>query len=259
MQIAACRQQVDRYTAPSNHLQIMLSWRDRSVIYLNNTACSMLEKGCHQQAHETLHDALVVLKSVCSEQVAKVESDTVLRKIDFKLRRAEQRQLHPVRSSIDLPLTSYTNDAEFPCFRSILQQPEDSMRNIYHPIHIELHESGGLAERMHSDVLSSIVMYNFAIASLCAAKLCDKNQALLMQGVVNILVLVTSLLLHCQNQNQALFIGIASYDAMVNILAETGNDWEAGYYSFRLAELRRTAMDWKRLEEVGLPEAAGAA
>jgi hypothetical protein len=229
--------------------------RFRSVIFLNNVACLLSEKSSHRLAHQTLQDALVVIKLVCSSPYNSLD-DASCKLIETKLHLADQRLSGHYASPTSQRLTSYIYHSDAPTFRSILMI-EDSSEDIYHPIRIEV--NGSQPETLEPDALTAILLYNYAISSLLKANLEAALLPDVQARIIRMFLLTNNILSLCESHAPILFISLACCDAMARVLCEMGSLREAEVYIKKVAELKSVAQVLQRIEDVGLPKGAPAA
>lgn len=232
----------------------------RSAIYLNNIGCSLLEKNCHGDAHETFQDAILVMRLTCStDPLQEHEKNSVSSSIDAKIRLADRRLSRPVASSVYLPLTAFSADTQSPSFQCLVATGEATVL-AYHPIRIEVGEMDDL-EKLGYDVLSAIILYNFAIASLCQTMLgtCPEELSKSFYRAMDLLSLANRILSNCKNPLQFLFVSLVSYETMARALMAAGLESEAEVYASILAGLKSTADKLFRVERSSYPKAACAA
>lgn len=223
----------------------------RSAVAMSNAGVGLMRMGCHQHAYETMREALLIAKTAYDPVSA---NDCALRfKVDDKVHRAARRLSKPTATKTTFPV-HVLSDSD-PSF-----DPFARCGTVLQPILIEHVDSD-------PDLVSSCIVYNFAVAHLALAS-CKSPilAAKLRRSAVTLLQLASSSLcslLQCEPDDieaeRIVLVATIVLSTLYPILQTLGNLAKAEICLSRIAMLRSTIDEFRSCEPaVGQASAAAA-
>jgi hypothetical protein len=179
-----------------NRQRLILILDHRAAIALNNMGVSLLERRAYREGIDTLKDAIFVMKRVlrpppmCSRGFGKAPYSTsdAEAKVERASKRVANTQPIPSTVSIDVVSRCATFSHRSQHSGSVLDGGSSS------PLRIEVTDLVSMGEGNSTfDLESSIMLYNFGLAHLCAAKLA-KTPTNLQEGALTLFNMAYSIL-----------------------------------------------------------------
>ena len=158
----------------------------RAAVVLNNTGVALLERGAYRQAMATFKDAILVMKRSlrCTAGLMK----PALSDVEVKIENAAKRLANPQPFPLVLPTSVVSHDGslQYSAMKSALTH------NAFCAVPIRI-EPSCLQE--DTDLDSTILLYNFAIAHICMAKLteCTADIEQFREGSLKLLQMACSI------------------------------------------------------------------
>jgi hypothetical protein len=209
-----------------------------------------LERNCHQQAQETLQDALHLVKDMTSFEpgttsLNEQDCDALLQSVQSKLQQADLRLSRPTPSSFDLPQhESLSYSVLLPGLQAFL---DENPTLPFRPLRIEVTHAEEL-KMISAEVASCILLLNFAVATAGTSQIeylqaqhsgSDLTCLPRIDNVLRILTLVNFLVEQCDdNSSHALFLLLHALDTTTRALLEAGKLDEAEAVRSRLDMLK---------------------
>lgn len=258
----------------------------KACVALNNYGVNMLSSHSYKQGHQTLKQAveLVKLKSLGASPDTPssgedIDNETAV--ISTALKEATKRLSNPTKSAVHLPeLTAISDVEDLPrvCSRiqphatgqgvvaAALALPASSATNLIpavYPIRIEATEfHDDACPEVCLNLLSAMIVYNCGLSYVCRAEVADtmEDTGKLRRCALKVFTLAVSILAMCDESNyEVLHIAILVYSAVARTLLISGRTKEAKKAMSKLSELKQAAQEHSFQEEGPLYIAASAA
>lgn len=223
-------------TLPNSQFIDHDAWRVASA--LNNMGVTLLERMSLRQAHQTLKDAIVVMRNASAPRREQSnDCGTIAEEMSLKLQRASQRVAQHM--SPTGAISSSSTDP-IPLLVGVDERLPRSLESF--PIRIEPNEF----DEINLNYLSSVICYNFALTYVYQSMSVktQRKAGTLRIKAYDVLRLADRIIKLKRNQcMENLFISIQILSVMVWILVDMGKLKAAKVCAFKLTYLRNIQLE----------------
>jgi len=230
----------------------------RAGVALNNCAVTLLERGYLREGYATLKDAVFVVRKATRPDDARDENDS--HTVNAMLQKAFQRSAErdtATTTAHALQLTRIADDA--PVCDASFARTVPAFDGVTRLVAINGEGNaccgGDGCSKSESDIVSSIIIYNFGVSYYCLSKAsrCARTSAKLLDGAIELFSLSKTILAkHYQSDEylmtassaRPMLIATLVFKMLRQALDDSGRRVEALACDESLRELQQAASEW---------------